>query len=174
MKKETDKKLDKDENIDLKDSHRVRNALPAEADDDYVTNSQCRERSGKKEDGSIDFLGPILGGIAGAVTGSIAGGVSALFGASLSAGLTSVGSLAAGAAGGAASGAALAGGISIGSEAALEAAKGIASDGMDQLIDNVKDDIANGGSGSGDPVQTGNLINGASIFDGLVRLARNA
>ena len=39
VKKETDKKLDKDENIDLKDSHRVRNALPAEADDDYVTNA---------------------------------------------------------------------------------------------------------------------------------------
>jgi len=48
VKKETDKCLKTDENIDLKDSHRVRNALPAEADDDYVINSQCKERSGKK------------------------------------------------------------------------------------------------------------------------------
>ena len=39
VKKETDKCLKKDENIDLKDSHRVRNALPAEAEDDYVTNA---------------------------------------------------------------------------------------------------------------------------------------
>ena len=47
VKKETDKCLKIDQNIDLKDSHRVRNALPAEADDDYVTNAQCKSRSGK-------------------------------------------------------------------------------------------------------------------------------
>jgi hypothetical protein len=39
VKKETDKCLKKDENIDLKDSHRVRNALPAVEQDDYVTNA---------------------------------------------------------------------------------------------------------------------------------------
>jgi hypothetical protein len=44
----------------------------------------------------------------------------------------------------------LAGGLKVGSEAAFEAAKGAASDGTEQLIDNLQDDIANGGSGSGD------------------------
>lgn len=39
VKKETDKCLKIDQNIDLKDQYRTRNALPAEADDDYVINS---------------------------------------------------------------------------------------------------------------------------------------
>ena len=127
VKKETDKKLDKDQNIDLKDQYRVRNALPAEADDDYVTNSQCKSRSGKKEDGTVDFLGPLLGGIAGLVTGAISGGISVMVGAG-GAGLTAIGSLASSSVGGAAAGG-LASGIKIGSEAAFDAAREGASDG---------------------------------------------
>ena len=63
----------------------------------------------------------------------------------------------------------------VGGSADWAAAKDAADNlGQQQLIDNLEDDIANGGSGSGDPVQGGQAFTGASIFDGMVRLARNA
>lgn len=38
-KEEADKKHAKNENVDLGNSYRCRNALPAEQDSDYVTNA---------------------------------------------------------------------------------------------------------------------------------------
>jgi hypothetical protein len=45
---------------------------------------------------------------------------------------------------------------------------------MQQLIDNLEDDIANGASASGDQANGGSISTGANVFDGLVTMSRNA
>jgi hypothetical protein len=122
------------------------------SNDMAVPKSYCDSNSGKTTNptggGIFNFLGGLLGGaISGALTSLATQGITQTFGNLAGQGLTALGSLA---------GNLFGAGMRVGSAADWTAAKAQPGNiNQGALIDNLKDDIANGGSASGDAVQGG-------------------
>jgi hypothetical protein len=88
VRKEANKKHDKSEDIDLKNTYKVKNAVDPANDQDYVTKHYCDANS-KNSDGTGSVTGSILGTIGGAV----AGGLTSALLSTVGSGLTGVGGI---------------------------------------------------------------------------------
>ncbi len=156
--------------IVMDNTYRVRELPEPTENSEAVTKNYCDGNSGKQNTGTGGSVWSFLGGVAGgAISGTLSAlagkGISQMFGTLTGTGLSAIGSLA---------GNALGSGMRVGSGADWANAKPSQSEGMQQLIDNLEDDIANGGSASGDQANGGSISTGPSAFDGLVTMARNA
>jgi hypothetical protein len=133
-----------------------------------VHKKYCDDNSGKQTEGGGNFFSAIFGAIAGGLAGALSSfatqGLATGFGSLASAGASAFGSFL---------GSGLfQGGMRVGSQSNLEGLKAdnpIPNEG--QLIDNLKDDIANRPDGQPD---VGSLVSGAMSVSGLFRAVQNA
>jgi hypothetical protein len=125
----------KNKNIDFGNNKGINCSDPT-ADQDVATKSYCDNNS-KNDDGTGAVVGGILGTLGGAVSGSLS---TALF-STLGSGLSAMGGITGSLVGGTGL---FATGLQVGSSADFDAVKPEGSS-EGALINNIKDDIANGG-----------------------------
>jgi hypothetical protein len=97
VRKEAAKKHDKKEDIDLKNTYKVKNSLPPSDANDCVTKGYCDSNS-KNNDGTGAVTGSILGTIGGVIGGALSSTLLSTLGSGLTAMGGITGSLAAGSA----------------------------------------------------------------------------
>ena len=86
MEEEVKNRYKNTEDIDLRNTYRVKNSLPPFEDDDVVTKSYC-DGNKTSDNGTGVWLGSLLGGVTGAISGAVTSGIFS----SVGGGLASVG-----------------------------------------------------------------------------------